>query len=105
LRTVLNRMKELEADGVSLQATAIGNKGLGFLTRLGVNLVSQETNLGDTPSLDRLIGAIKVQLDDYAAGRIDAVYLAYNRFINTMRQEPVLEQLLPLSSDRFDQSD
>jgi len=60
LRSVLNRIKELEADNVKLQATAIGNKGLGFLTRLGVNLVSQEIQLGDTPHLDRLIGAIKV---------------------------------------------
>ena len=105
LRAVLNRIKELEAGNVKLQATAIGNKGLGFLTRLGVDLVSQEVQLGDTPHLDRLIGAIKVQLDDFAEGRIDAVYLAYNRFINTMRQEPVIEQLLPLSADRFEQSE
>ncbi len=105
LRLVLNRIKELEADNVKLQATAIGNKGLGFLARLGVNLVSQEVQLGDTPHLDRLIGAIKTQLDDYAEGRIDAVYLAYNRFINTMRQEPVIEQLLPLSTDRLEQSE
>src|SRR5690554_590917 len=105
LRLVLNRIKEMEADNVKLQATAIGNKGLGFLARLGVNLVSQEVQLGDTPHLDRLIGAIKVQLDDYAEGRIDAVYLAYNRFINTMRQEPVIEQLLPLSTERLEQSE
>ncbi len=105
LRLVLNRMKEFDARGVPVQVTAIGNKGLAFMTRLGAQLVSQEVNLGDTPSLDRLIGAIKVQLDDYAAGKIDAVYLAYNRFINTMRQEPVLEQLLPLSADRLDQTE
>ena len=105
LRAVLNRIKEYEASNVKLQATAIGNKGLGFLARLGVNLVSQEVQLGDTPHLERLIGAIKVQLDDFAEGRIDAVYLAYNRFINTMRQEPVIEQLLPLSADRFEQSE
>ena len=105
LRLVLNRMKEFDARGVPVQVTAIGNKGLAFMTRLGAQLVSQEVNLGDTPSLDRLIGAIKVQLDDYAAGKIDAVYLAYNRFINTMRQEPMLEQLLPLSADRLDQTE
>jgi len=103
-RAVLSRIKEYEAQGIKLQATAIGNKGLGFLTRLGVNLVSQEIQLGDTPHLDRLIGAIKVQLDDFAEGRIDAVYLAYNRFVNTMRQEPVIEQLLPLSDERFEQT-
>ncbi|GAA5232869.1 F0F1 ATP synthase subunit gamma [Verticiella sediminum] len=105
LRAVLNRIKEFDAKGVKLQATAIGNKGLGFLTRLGTNLVSQEVQLGDTPHLERLIGAIKVQLDDFAAGKIDAVYLAYNRFVNTMRQEPVVEQLLPLSAERLEQSE
>lgn len=105
LRAVLTRLKEFDQQGVKVQATAIGNKGVGFLTRLGANLVSQETQLGDTPHLERLIGAIKVQLDAYVEGRIDRVYLAYNRFINTMRQEPVIEQLLPLSADRLAQSD
>jgi len=105
LRAVLNRIKEYESSNVALQVTAIGNKGLAFLTRLGVNLVSQEVQLGDTPHLERLIGAIKVQLDDFEAGKIDAVYLAYNRFVNTMRQEPVLEQLLPLSAERLQQSE
>ena len=104
MRVVLNKLKEYDATGVKVQTTAIGNKGLGFLTRLDTNVVSEVVQLGDAPNLDRLIGAVKVQLDAYAEGRIDAVYLAYNRFINTMKQEPVYQQLLPLSDDRFSQT-
>ncbi|WP_299451014.1 F0F1 ATP synthase subunit gamma [uncultured Pigmentiphaga sp.] len=105
LRAVLNRLKESEAKGIKVQTTAIGNKGLTFLTRLGSNVVSQVVQLGDAPNLERLIGAIKVQLDAYAEGKVDVVYLAYNRFINTMKQEPVVEQLLPLSAERFAQTE
>lgn len=104
MRVVLNKLKEYDAAGVKVQTTAIGNKGLGFLTRLDTNVVSEVVQLGDAPNLDRLIGAVKVQLDAYAEGRIDAVYLAYNRFINTMKQESVYQQLLPLSDDRFSQT-
>jgi len=88
-----------------LQATAIGNKGLAFLQRLHANITSQLVQLGDTPNLEKLIGPVKVQLDAYSQGRIDAVYLAYSRFINTMKQETVIEQLLPLSSERLAQSE
>jgi len=105
LRAVLNRLKEADAKGIKVQTTAIGNKGLGFLTRLDANVVSQVVQLGDAPNLERLIGAIKVQLDAYAEGKVDVVYLAYNRFINTMKQEPVIEQLLPLSAERFAQTE
>jgi F-type H+-transporting ATPase subunit gamma len=104
-RAVLARVKQWDADGVKFQATAIGNKGFGFLQRLNANLVSHVVQLGDKPHLERLIGPIKVQLDAYAAGKIDAVYLAYSRFVNTMKQEPVLEQLLPLSADKLSQSE
>ncbi|HLU19117.1 MAG TPA: F0F1 ATP synthase subunit gamma [Pusillimonas sp.] len=107
-RLTLSRLKEFEEKGIKVQATALGNKGLNFLTRLGVNLVSQEVQLGDTPHLERLIGAIKVQLDDFADGKIDAVYLATNRFINTMKQEPSFIRLLPLPSglnDPFQSAD
>ncbi len=101
LRMVTNKLRELERDGVGLQATAIGNKGFGFLQRIGAKVVSHVVQLGDTPHLDKLIGPVKIQLDAYAAGEIDAVYMAYTRFINTMKQEPVLEQLLPLSPERL----
>lgn len=95
-RLVLNRLKEFESQGVKVQATAFGNKGVGFLTRLGVNLVSQQVNLGDKPNLESLIGALKVQLDDYINGKIDALYIATSDFVNTMRQVPTFVRLLPL---------
>lgn len=95
-RLVLNRLQDFEQQGIQVQVTALGNKGLGFFTRIGANLVSQEVQLGDTPNLDRLIGAIKVQLDDFIDGKVDAVYIATNRFVNTMKQEPSFIRLLPL---------
>jgi len=101
LRAATQKLRQLQQDNVKVQATAVGNKGFGFLNRVGVNVVSHVVQLGDTPHLERLIGAVKVQLDAYSKGEIDAVYLAYTRFINTMKQEPVIEQLLPLSSDRL----
>ena len=96
LRMLTQRMREIEGQGARVQITAIGNKGLGFMQRINAKVVSQIVHLGDTPNLEKLIGPVKVQLDAYANGEIDVVYLAYNRFINTMKQEPVIEQLLPL---------
>lgn len=104
-RAVLQRVKQWESDTVKFQATAIGNKGFGFLQRLNARLVSHVVQLGDRPHLEKLIGPVKLQLDAYAEGKLDAVYIAYSRFINTMKQEPVLEQLLPLSAERFTQSE
>jgi len=105
LRAVTNKMKELETGGAKIEATAFGNKGLGFLNRIGVKVVSHAIQMGDKPHLDKLIGPVKVQLDAYAEGKIDVVYIAYTRFINTMKQEPVIEQLLPLDPVRFEQTD
>ncbi len=101
LRAVTNKLRDLERDGVGVRTTAIGNKGFGFLQRIGAKVVSHLVQLGDTPHLERLIGPVRIQLDAYERGEIDAVYLAYTRFINTMKQEPVLEQLLPLSTERL----
>jgi len=97
LRGVTNMLRDLQAKGVNTRAVAIGNKGLGFLNRIGATVVAQVTQLGDRPHLERLIGPVKVLLDAYAAGEINAVYITYTRFINTMKQEVVMEQLLPLS--------
>ena len=99
LRLVVSKMKAFEAEGKKLQATCIGNKGFGFMQRAGAKIVSHITGLGDTPHLEKLIGPVKVQLDAYMNGEIDALYIGYNRFINTMKQEPVFEQILPLSGD------
>ena len=101
LRMLLTKLKEFEAQGKKVQATAIGNKGFGFLNRLGANVVSHVVQLGDTPHLEKLIGPVKVMLDAYSAGKLDAVYLFYTGFVNTMKQEPNVEQLLPLSKERM----
>ena len=101
LRLVTTKVRDLETNGNKIEAVAIGNKGLGFLNRIGAKVVSHAIQLGDTPHLDKLIGPVKVLLDAYQEGTLDAVYLVYTRFINTMKQEPVLEQLLPLSAERM----
>ena len=99
LRLAVVKMKEFDAQGTKFQATCIGSKGFGFMQRTGVKIVSSVVALGDTPHLEKLIGPVKVQLDAYMKGEIDALYIGYNRFINTMKQEPVFEQILPLSDD------
>lgn len=99
LRQITNKFQELQSKGVKVRATAIGSKGAGFLNRIGVEVTSRVVQLGDVPHLETLIGAIKVQLDAYVAGEVDVVYLAYTKFVNTMKQIPVVEQLLPLGAD------
>jgi F-type H+-transporting ATPase subunit gamma len=99
LRMVSNKLRDLQTEGGKAQAVAIGNKGLGFLGRSGVKVVSHATQLGDTPHLDKLIGPVKVLLDAYTNGEINSINLCYTRFINTMKQESVVEQLLPLSAE------
>ena len=98
LRALTNQLKDLQAKGVGVEAVAIGNKGLGFLNRISAKVVSSATGLGDTPHLDKLIGPVKVLLDAYTEGRVSSVHVCYTKFINTMKQEAVIEQLLPLSA-------
>ena len=104
LRAVTNAMRDAQGAGQGVQAVAIGNKGLGFLNRIGAPVVAHATHLGDAPQLEKLIGPVKVMLDAFVEGRIDRVYLCYTRFINTMKQEPMVEQLLPLDGSRFTQT-
>jgi F-type H+-transporting ATPase subunit gamma len=104
LRAVTQKIREAQNENVELSFSAIGNKGLGFLTRLSQNVVSQVVQLGDKPQLERLIGPVKTMLDAYTEGKLDAVYIGYTKFINTMKQEPVLETLLPLGADKLAQS-
>ncbi|MCF0252879.1 MAG: F0F1 ATP synthase subunit gamma, partial [Duodenibacillus sp.] len=100
-RTVLHKTQQLREQGKSVAFTAIGNKAVAFCGQIGFNVMSQVVQLGDRPNLERLLGAIRVQLDAYAKGEVDVVYLAYSRFINAMKQEPVIEQLLPLSTEKL----
>ena len=104
LRALTNRMKEVQTAGGTIQAVAIGNKGFGFLNRVGVNVVSHAVQLGDAPQLDKLIGPVKVMIDAFVEGRLDAVHLCFTSFVNTMKQEPLVEQLLPLSAARLEQT-
>jgi F-type H+-transporting ATPase subunit gamma len=101
LRMVLVQYKAWQAEGEEIDVCCLGNKGLGFMQRLGANVVSQAIQLGDRPQMEKLIGAVKVMLDGYTSDRFDRLLLAYNRFLNTMKQEPVIEQLLPLSGERL----
>jgi F-type H+-transporting ATPase subunit gamma len=101
LRTVLAQYKEWQAQGEEIEVCCIGNKGLGFMQRLGANIVSQVVQIGDQPNIERLIGAVKIMLDGYQEDRFDRLMIAYNRFVNTMKQEPVIEQLIPLTGERL----
>ena len=101
LRAVLSQYKDWQQEGEEVDVCAIGNKGLGFMQRLGAHVVSQVTQLGDRPHMEKLIGAVKVMFDGYASDRIDRLMIAGNRFINTMKQEPFIGQLLPLSGERL----
>src|SRR6476620_8102718 len=101
LRVLTTKLRELEGKGNKVEAVAIGNKGFGFLNRVGAKVVSHAVQIGDTPHLEKLIGPVKVLLDAYQEGRLDSVYIVYTKIINTMRQEPMLEALLPLSSERM----
>jgi F-type H+-transporting ATPase subunit gamma len=101
LRLAVNRMKAWESEGKGISVCPIGNKGLGFMNRVGAKVKSNLIGLGDTPHMEKLIGAVKIMLDAYVAGEIDAIYLSYNHFINTMKQEPRVEQLLPLSGEQI----
>ena len=104
LRAVTNKLRDVQQAGGTSQAVAIGNKGFGFLNRISAPIVSHVVQLGDAPQLEKLIGPVKVMLDAFVAGKVDAVYLCYTKFINTMKQEPMVEQLLPLSADRLEQT-
>ena len=100
-RLALTRIKAWQAEGEGIDVCCIGGKGLGFMQRLGANIVSQAVQLGDRPQMEKLIGAIKVMLDSYTQDRFDQLMIISTRFINTMKQEPVMEQLLPLTGERL----
>ena len=101
LRMALAKMREWEGQGEQFEVCAIGNKGLGFMQRLKANVVSHVIGLGDTPHMDKMVGALKVMLDGYTSDRFDRLIIFYTKFLNTMKQEPVMEQLLPLSGEKL----
>jgi F-type H+-transporting ATPase subunit gamma len=101
LRLVLQHYKEWQGQGEEIDVCCIGNKGFSFMQRLGANIVSHVTQLGDRPQLDRLIGAVKLMLDGYISDRFDRLMIFTTRFINTMKQEPMMGQILPLTGERL----
>ena len=102
LRAVTVRIRELQEAGKTVEVVAIGSKGLGFMNRARAKVLAHATGLGDTPRLDAMIGPVKVLLDRYSEGALSEVYLCYNEFVNTMRQEPTLQQFLPLAPQGLD---
>ena len=102
LRMVTTKIRDLQAAGKTVEVVAIGSKGLGFMNRAGARVLANAVGLGDTPHLDTLIGPVKVLLDRFTEGAISEIHLCYNQFINTMRQEPTLQQLLPLTPGELD---
>jgi len=105
LRSSIAQIKDWEKEGKKVQISAIGNKAISFMGRVGADIKSQVSGMGDTPHMEDLLGAIKVMLDGYVAGEIDQLYICYTKFINTMKQEPNMEQLLPLSGDKTETPD
>jgi len=98
-KSAITSMRQWDGDGLDVDLTLIGSKSSGFFKRLGKNVVSTATQLGDAPSIVELIGTIKVMLDAYTAGTIDRLYLAHNTFVNTMTQAPVVKQLIPVQGE------
>ena len=96
LRLVLNQHKEWLTQGVEAEYCTIGNKALGFINRMGGKIVSQVTNYGDHPALERLIGPVKMLIDGFLEGRLDEVHIFSTRFINTMKQEPTHATMIPI---------
>ncbi len=103
-KSALGVMKESKASGVEVDLCSIGSKGLGFFRRLGGNIVSEVSQMGDAPKLEELIGTVKVMLDAFDSGQIDKLYIVYNEFVNTMTQNPTVEQLLPIEAKELDES-
>jgi len=101
LRMALGQYKQWQEEGEEIDVCCIGAKGLGFMQRLGANIISEVSGLGDRPRLEQIIGAVKIMLDGYIADRFDRVVLYYTKFVNTMKQEPTMEQLLPIGGDRL----
>ncbi len=102
-KAVLGSMQEWQSKGVDVDFCTIGTKALGFFKRMKGDILSQASHLGDAPSINDLIGTVKVMLDAFNDGKIDRLYVAYNKFVNTMTQDPSVEQLLPAMAGQDDE--
>ena len=102
-KMLLGEMKTWREKNVDVDVCTIGSKGLGFVKRVSGNIVSEISQLGDKPHLEEVIGTIKVMLDAYNDGQIDRLFVVYNRFISTMAQQPMVEQLLPIATEEINE--
>ena len=99
-RSTLRQMKAWEEEGKQIRMCVIGQKGVGFFSRIGGKILGQATHLGDEPGVDTLIGTVKIMLDAYTNKEIDALYIASNNFVNSMTQNPETELLLPITPEK-----
>lgn len=104
LRLAVSHLRAAEESGAGAKVAVFGGKGAAFMARSGADIVSQHTGYGDNPAAAELIGAIGAMLGAYRAGAVDQVHLVFTRFINTVKQEPVIEQLLPISDAELQES-
>ena len=95
-KATLNEFKARKDKDVSVELGIVGSKGVGFFQNIGLNIKAQVTGLGDKPEMENIVGLVNGMINAYREGEVDAVYIAYNRFENTMSQKPVVAQLLPL---------
>jgi len=105
LKATLMNLRDWNGKKIDTDLCTIGSKGFNFLKRIGGHIVSHVSHLGDTPRVEQLIGTVKTMLDDYNAGKIDRLFIVYNKFINTMSQQPTVEQLLPLPPGTHDEAE
>ena len=102
-REMLGRMKKWNDEGLEIDLCLIGSKAVSFFNRIGGSIVGQTTQIGDKPALDDLIGTVKIMLDAFNDEKIDQMYLVYNKFINSMTQQPTVEQILPVQASDEDE--
>lgn len=104
-RHLIVQLQDWEQESKEALLCAMGTKAEVFLRRLGVNMLASVNHLGDTPSVSDVIGPVSVMLNAYNEGELDALYISYNRFVNTMTQQPVIEKLLPIKPDEIGQDE
>ncbi|MGB5644054.1 MAG: F0F1 ATP synthase subunit gamma [Gammaproteobacteria bacterium] len=98
-KATVREMMEWDSQGIDVDVCAIGRKAVGFFSRFKCRLVAQADHLGDSPTMEDLIGTLKFMLDAYDEGKIDRLYLVHNVFVNTMTQQPRIHQLVPVGGD------
>jgi F-type H+-transporting ATPase subunit gamma len=101
-RKLILEIKEQRKQGIEPVFCTVGGKALAFFKRFGGNVIAQATRLGDKPHIEDLIGTVKAMLNAYEAGEIDAIYVVFNRFVNTMTQTPTIRQLVPIISEEVE---